>query len=198
MWLYYYLTSLFWSALLHNVHQHTFVYAELSEVCGLDFDRSIATPWLFFFFFLVILLCSGSLSYCIIQSVPSRATGLTFDSRILWHARFQGSLNGRCCCCKTSPIISPPSLCLTACMCWMWHFALWPHISTLVETSVAKQSVFVQSFFKCIVMNVHRNMLTEPCTCSSGVFQFLWELHGMIFESEFSGAATPWKIVGLC
>lgn len=151
-----------------------------------------------FFFFFVILLCSGSLSYCIIQSVPSRATGLTFDSRILWHARFQGSLNGRCCCCKTSPIISPPSLCLTACMCWMWHFALWPHISTLVETSVAKQSVFVQSFFKCIVMNVHRNMLTEPCTCSSGVFQFLWELHGMIFESEFSGAATPWKIVGLC
>lgn len=140
---------------------------------------------------LVILLCSGSLSYCIIQSGPTRATGLTF----------QGSLNGRCCCCKTSPIINPPSHCLTVCMrcmCRMWHFALWPHISTLVETSVAKQSIFVQSFSKCIVMNVHRNMLTEPCTCSSGVFQFLWELHGMIFESEFSGAATPWKIVGLC
>lgn len=147
--------------------------------------------------FLVILLCSGSLSYCIIQSGPSWAIG----SRILWHTRFPGSLNGRRCCCKASPIINPPSLCLTACMrcmCWMWHFALWPHISTLVETSVAKQSIFVQSFSKCIVMNVHRNMLTEPCSCSSGVLQFLWELHGMIFESEFSGASTPGKIVGLC
>lgn len=50
MWLYYNLTSLFRSTLLHNVHQHTFVYAELSEVCGLDFDRSI-TPWIFLFFF---------------------------------------------------------------------------------------------------------------------------------------------------